>query len=376
MSWTQGLIVACNLKYTFTTKYLLRLLVIFSIILCGASVPVTPLCNTTYPEYVDIRSISPDLIVPNLYPNISFESPRPGARVYSRLPGWLNQLRSVSGSYINVSMAQDFFTLYLPSDWSAETSSRFPVIIELAGNGPYSSPWADVSTGRPDDTFLGYGITGGKGAVWASVPFLTAEGRFDQTYWWGCPLNDQACPNASSLDCISAADPAIFATPRRGCLSTTNTTASRAYLRGVVAHILETYNGDAQRVVLAGFSRGAIGVNYIGLADDETAALWAGTLAYAHYDGQPEDVSWPYPDSGPPASYERLKRLGLRPHFVCSELNSTLNQSKPYIQAAGFPVNATYVPTGFCNHNSEWVLRPSPAREQLRKWWSDVIGLN
>jgi len=141
-----------------------------------------------------------------------------------------------------------------------------------------------------------------------------------------------------------------------------------------VAYILGAFNGDAARVVLAGFSRGAIGVNYIGLGDDETAALWAGSIAYAHYDGQPEDLRWPYPDNTAAAGYGRLKRLGRRPHFVCSELDSTLNQTKPYIEAAGFPVNATYVPTGFCNHNSEWVLRPSPAREQLRQWWAATTG--
>jgi len=156
-------------------------------------------------------------------------------------------------------------------------------------------------------------------------------------------------------------------------LNATNTALSRVYLQRVVAHILETFQGDPQRVVLAGFSRGAIGVNYVGLGDDETAALWAGSIAYAHYDGQAEDLRWPYPNNTPEEAYSRLKRLGMRPHFVCSELNSTLNQTKPFIQAAGFPVNATYVPTGFCNHNSGWVLRPSPARDLLRQWWDSTI---
>lgn len=97
-------------------------------------------------------------------------------------------------------------------------------------------------------------------------------------------------------------------------------------------------------------------------------------IAYAHYDGQPEDLRWPYPDNNPAAAYTRLKRLGSRPHFVCSELDSTLNQTKPFIEAAGFFVNATYVPTGFCNHNSEWVLRDSPARNLLRAWYKGVVA--
>ena len=38
-------------------------------------------------------------------------------------------------------------------------------------------------------------------------------------------------------------------------------------------------------VILCGFSRGAIGVNYIGLHDDQIAALWAGFITHDHYDG-------------------------------------------------------------------------------------------
>ena len=59
-------------------------------------------------------------------------------------------------------------------------------------------------------------------------------------------------------------------------LNSTDRTKSREYLRAVVAYVIAMFNGDASRVVLAGFSRDAIGENYIGLGDDETAAIWRG----------------------------------------------------------------------------------------------------
>lgn len=251
--------------------------------------PPSPLCTTQYPTYVDIHSISPDLTVPNY--TASFCPPSPGNRVLVALPGWPS---SEGGSTanpapppsdcsceVNSTATGNFFMLYLPTDFDPQRVKPYPVIVELPGNGPYTSPWGDRSNGRPDDTFLGYGITEGQGAIWAAVPFLTANGFYDQTYWWGCQLPSDAhlCGhgNNDTEGCISTAPPATWGPPAVGCLNTTDTTSSRAYLRAVVAYLVKTYKGDPKRVVLAGFSRGAIGVNYIGLGDDETAALWAGT---------------------------------------------------------------------------------------------------
>ena len=64
--------------------------------------------------------------------------------------------------------------LYLPGDWTPER--RFPVMIELAGNGNYRNAFGDVSTGRPEDSRLGYGLSGGRGWVWACLPFLVLLG--------------------------------------------------------------------------------------------------------------------------------------------------------------------------------------------------------
>jgi hypothetical protein len=146
------------------------------------------------------------------------------------------------------------------------------------------------------------------------------------------------------------------------------------FLADTVRFAIGAYNADPARVVIAGFSRGAVGVNYLGLADDAVASLWAASVAYAHYDGQPMDATNPYPDAGPPASYERLRRLGRRPQYIVAELNGSRAETEPYIEASGVPINATYAETGFCNHNDGWVLRPSPARDALRAWFWKAVA--
>ena len=102
--------------------------------------------------------------------------------------------------------------------------------------------------GGVEDSVLGYGLSSGE-AVWLNLPFVDAKGQANQPNWWG----DEA--------------------------------ATAAYAKKVVPGIIAEYGIDPDRVILCGFSRGAIAVNYIGLHDDEIAALWAGFVTHDHYDG-------------------------------------------------------------------------------------------
>ena len=314
-----------------------------------AAPAVPPFCRVVVGNstYVDIRSVPSDLVVPPMLPRGT--PPAPGARVYATNPDWLSVVPNSSA----------YFALYLPPEWTP-AGAPLPVFVELAGNGPFDDAYGDVSTGRCENSSLGFGVTAGRGAIWVAMPMLIASGEYDGTEWWGCP----SAPPAGD-------PPAVTSTCT---VSSTNISLAVAYIASTVRHVLATFNGDAVRVIIAGFSRGAIGVNYLGLANDDIAALWAGSIAYAHYDGQPMDRSFPYPDAGPPASYDRLRRLGSRPQFICSEDTGSTNMTEPYIRAAGFPVNATFTSTGFCNHNDKWALRPSPARDALREWWQRVVG--
>jgi alpha-L-fucosidase 2 len=308
------------------------------------SPPTGPRCSV--PPFIDVRAVLPDLYTPPM----SSSAPGPGRRVAATTPGW---------------PANAYHAVYLPPAWSnASTAPLLPLIVELAGNGPWASPYGDVSLGRPEGSNLGFGITAGVGAVWVSVPMLTAGGDFVETWWWGCP----------AVPPFTGAPPVTPGESAGHCVSAFNITPSIRFLADTVRHATRAYRADPARVVIAGFSRGAVGVNYLGLADDDVASLWAASIAYAHYDGQPMDAKNPYPNAGPPASYDRLRRLGRRPQYIVAELNGSIVETAPYINASGVSVNAIFAETGFCNHNDGWTLRPSAARDALRAWFWAVVG--
>ena len=177
---------------------------------------------------------------------------------------------------------QVYHALYLPVDWQPE--KRYPVIVEYAGNGPFTSPYGDVSTGKVEGSSMGYGISAGKGVIWICMPYLNNAGAKNVNMWWGDPPKYQVQPTIDY------------------CIATVKT-------------ICERYGGDPAKVFLAGFSRGSIACNYIGLHNDQIASLWRGFICYANYDGL--HPSWPYPDDDRASAAKRLQRLGRRPQYAC-----------------------------------------------------------
>jgi hypothetical protein len=271
-------------------------------------------------ELPDLSTVAADLIVPEMTEG----APVAGVRVRHTTPGW--ETTEVYGA------------LYLPSDW--KPGARFPVLVEWAGNGGYQNAFGDISTGQPEGSKLGYGLTEGKGAIWLCVPYLNRAGTANALTWWG---------DAPTYD----PEPTL------------------AYCRAAVREACDKYGGDPTRVVLAGFSRGAIACNYLGLHDDETAKLWRGFIAYSHYDGVHK---WPYADSDRASAAARLQRLGARPQFICGEA-SNADDTRRYLSETGWLEKGdfTIVGTGFRNHNDAWILRPSEARAQLRAWLAKVL---
>ena len=268
----------------------------------------------------DISTIPADLEVPPL----GEAAPGPGLRVKQTLPAWRQ--------------TAVYHVLYLPQDW--QPSRRYPVIVEYAGNGGYKNNFGDISTGRPEGSKLGYGMSAGKGFIWLCLPYLNGAGDALALTWWGDP-------------------PARDAEP------------TLRYCREAVAWICREYGGDAQRVVLCGFSRGAIACNFLGLHDDATAKLWRGFVAYSHYDGV--QTQWPYPGVDRASALARLKRLGARLQFICHE-NDGVEDTRRYLAEAMPGGNFTFAPTGFRNHNDAWVLRPCEARTQLRAWLNKLVS--
>ena len=267
----------------------------------------------------DISTIKPDLALPQL----SEGKPAAGQRVKQVHPDW----RETSVYHV----------LYLPKDWQPD--QRYPVIVEYAGNGPYKNRFGDISTGRPEGSRMGYGISGGTGFIWVCIPYLNANGTANVAQWWGNKPKHDPQP-------------------------------SLEYCKKVVPWVCRQYGGDPDRVVLCGFSRGAIACNFLGLHDDEVATLWCAMIPYSHYDGVRR---WSYPGSDPASANRRIQRLGLRPQFICHEGEGVM-ATRDFLKRSGVEGRFILRSTGFRNHNDAWLLRPSPVRRELRAWLAAVVA--
>jgi hypothetical protein len=238
--------------------------------------------------------------------------------------------------------------LALPDDWTPDWKARgksWPVIAEYTGNHFPTSG----STGEVEGAGLGYGVARGR-ALWIVLPYVAKDRRKNEITWWG------------DLD------------------------ATVAYAKTNLPRICAEFGGDARRVVLCGFSRGAIGVSFLGLHDDEVAGLWRGFWAHDHFDGV---LAWSAPWGAPLARYReeaagRLRRLQGRPVLI--------SQGHPGEQTRAFvapivPRNVDYLTVDmtalygpFPNaavkhpHNDRWPLRDGPASAAARAWFERVTA--
>lgn len=214
--------------------------------------------------------------------------------------------------------------LYLPRDWV--DGRKYPVIVEYSGNR-----WRD-SRGSVDECDLGYGISGGQGVIWVCLPFVDRENGRNAATWWG------------------------------------DVEATVEYCKRTVEKVCEEHGGDASKVFLAGFSRGSIACNFIGLHDDEIAALWCGFVCHSHYDGVRR---WGYAGSDPDSAKLRLERLGNRPQFISQE--RSIDATRDYLAKAAPDGNFTFLALPFADHTDRWVLRDIPERKVLRNWFWRVV---
>lgn len=254
----------------------------------------------------DIGTITPDLTTPS----VTDGTPAPGTRV-----------RQFNKDYTG---SKVYHALYLPTDWVK--GKKYPVIVEYAGN-----KWK-TSLGTVEGSNLGYGISGGKGVIWICMPFVDKTNQMNATTWWG------------------------------------DVEATVQYCKKTVNRICTEYGGDSSNVFLAGFSRGAIACNYIGLHDDEIASLWRGFICHSHYDGVKQ---WRYAGSDRSSAATRLKRLGSRPQFISHE--ESVDPTKMYLKMAVPSGNFTFLALPFADHTDQWVLRDIPERKILREWFENVL---
>jgi hypothetical protein len=246
-------------------------------------------------------------------------------------------------------------SLWLPPDWDPQWRQHqkdWPVIVEYTGN---LSP-AHGSTGRVQDAGLGYGLSGGR-FIWVVLPSVAADGMHNEVTWWG------------------------------------DIEATVEYAKRNVPRICAEFGGDPRKVLVCGFSRGAIGVNFIGLHDDDIAKLWCGFVTHDHYDGVKEwaGTSWGSPlQEYRAAAARRLSRVGGRPVLV-SQVGGT-DRTKAWLDASGVKLaDVTYLdvrieeifPTLPCEpvpgvvvtnaHTDRWMLVDSPDGATARAWLERVV---
>ena len=236
----------------------------------------------------------------------------------------------------------------LPDDWTPDWKARgksWPVIAEYTGNYFPTSG----STGEVEGAALGYGVSRGK-AIWVVLPYVAKDHLKNEITWWG------------DID------------------------ATVGYAKTNIPRICAEFGGDPKKVVLCGFSRGAIGVSFLGLHDDGVAKLWCGLWAHDHFDGVKQ---WTAPWGAPLARYReeasvRLRRLAGRPLLISQAYPG--NQTRDFVEPLAaknvdyltidmgalygkFPNDAVKHP-----HNDRWPLRDGDATTTARAWFERVTA--
>ena len=254
----------------------------------------------------DINAVAKELSIPKT----GTGAPAAGARVRETTPGW--------------EPGEVHHLIWLPLDWEPDVA--WPVIFEYAGNGGYS----DDFDGTPESCGLGYGLTAGRGYIWVCLPFVQVKGGelSIAKQWWG------------------------------------DVEETKRYCRATVSRIQAEYGGDPKRTLLAGFSRGAIACNFIGLHDDEIAKLWSAFFCHSHYDGVRTD--WLYEGADRPSAIKRLARLGERPQWISHE--GSVESVESYLRGRVPKKQLTIRPLLYRNHTDAWGLRELPFRQAARNW--------
>lgn len=234
----------------------------------------------------------------------------------------------------------------LPDDWTPDWKTRgrsWPVIVEYTGNYFPTSG----STGEVEGAGLGYGLMRGR-TIWVVLPYVAKDGKGNERTWWG------------------------------------DVDATVRYAKTNVPKICAEFGGDPRKVALCGFSRGAIGVSFLGLHDDEIAGLWRAFWTHDHFDGARE---WKGQDWGSPlARYReeavtRLGRLKGRPLLITGGGEETRRLLEPVAEKGvtfltvdmkalygKFPNEAVPHP-----HTDRWPLRESEARRKAEQWLESAL---
>jgi hypothetical protein len=271
----------------------------------------------------DVNSVTPDLVLPS---DTNSATPAAGVMVQQSAPGYAG-----TGVYN---------TLYLPVDW--QPGKLYPVIVEYPPNAGYTDSGI-TTTGYPEDCALGYGITGGTGAIIIGMPCVSINPLAIATQWWG------------------------------------DVPTTKAYCLSEIQNVCKNYGGDPSAIILAGFSRGGEACNYIGLNDSNIADTWLAFICHSGYDA---DGEYPPPYQMPAPGLEwastRLGRLAGRAQYIsqASIFEGSWEVSfKYYLETLMSNLSEfTFRTLPYENHTVDWALRPVQLRRDLRAWLAQTLA--
>lgn len=239
-----------------------------------------------------------------------------------------------------------YHTIYLPPNWSKE-GAKTSVVFEYTGNYfPLSG-----STGEVRHAALGYGLSAGQ-FIWVSLPYIESNRKKNAITWWG------------------------------------DIEATVNYAKTYVPQIIEEYGGNPDAILLSGFSRGAIAVNFIGLHDDEIAKFWTAFFVHDHFDGVRE---WKPPWGSPLKRYrkeakKRIERINGRPYLISQNGRSEANynfikgSTKAFDNFQFIYIDTHQILGDFPNqyakhpHTDKWLLVPSSNREFVWQWIDQALA--
>ena len=242
-------------------------------------------------------------------PPIEDGPPAAGRRVRYRLPGAERQ--AIHG------------LLALPRDW--QPGRTYPLIVEYPGN-IFFVPGC-FSTGLPDQCVIGHGMSQGSGAIWVSLPFIDAAADRIVTDGWGDP-DDTA-----------------------------------DYALRVVEHLSDRFGADRSKLVLTGFSRGAIACGFIGLRNERIASLWKAFHLCQHFDGD----GWNGSDLA--GAVARARRFRGAAVFHTDNLEQAV---RPVTEAMGVPTQ--FVDSGLGAHATAMFLDDRESTRCLRRWFRTLVA--
>ena len=218
------------------------------------------------------------------------------------------------------------YTLFLPYNFT--NVGKWGVICEVSYSG------FEAST-------LGYGMSRGLDYLLISLPILNTNGDDLLDYYYP----DDPLPTA---DCWLA----------------------------ILNDLNKKFVVDNDKIILSGFSRGSICVNYIGNCNDTISSKWAAYFGYAHFDGCCQIIPWGIHE-------ERINRISGKKFLIAvGENDIAENCSKNaynQLKDKGFPVTYIEHPDVHTDkwkneaHNPFWILEDSEVAEEARNWLRNLF---